>query len=256
MADLSFEAFCEVCGLDWQAGLTDTERGRINSALKEIRKLHPDVTDQQVAGMIRVRANAWKMVYPQMHLTPQALVGQWSVIVDAHKETSVRRVQQTNRPASGRDCPECQGDKMVLIDHPDGYEVAVPCPKCGGARSASGDLTGKFHGQDATSTERASGEAIEVEDRGPLKPGSAGHSVLSVYGDGERHTAYDASLTATGDFHARRREATRLLERGCLVKDGEMPNRAPNGREHVDAYRITNTGREELLRLDNEGGTA
>jgi hypothetical protein len=62
-------------------------------------------------------------------------------------------------------------------------------------------------------------------------------------------TAYDASVAATGDHHAMRREATRLMERGFLVKDGTLPNKAPRGREHVDAYRITAAGRTELARL-------
>jgi hypothetical protein len=111
-------------------------------------------------------------------------------------------------------------------------------------------LTGKYHGADPTDTERASGLDIEAKNYGPLRPGKAGHSVLAVYGDGARRTAYDASMEACGDYHARRREATRLLERGFLMKDGTLPNHAPGGREQVDAYRISEAGRSELARLD------
>ena len=111
-------------------------------------------------------------------------------------------------------------------------------------------LTGKYHGKGATDTERASGVEVEIEDMGPLKPGGAGHSVLRVYGSGDRLTAYDASMRACGDYHARRRESTRLLTRCFLEKSGTLPNQAPGGREHVDAYRITDAGREELKRLD------
>ena len=70
-------------------------------------------------------------------------------------------------------------------------------------------MTGKYHGKGATDTERASGVEVEIEDMGPLKPGGAGHSVLRVYGSGDRLTAYDASMRACGDYHARRRESTR-----------------------------------------------
>ena len=113
-------------------------------------------------------------------------------------------------------------------------------------------LTGKYHGANPTDTERAAGEDIEAKTDGPLRPGKAGHSVLSIYGDGDRRTAYDASKEACNDYHARRRESTRLLERGFLTKDGTLPNRAPAGREHVDAYRISEAGRTELARLDSE----
>lgn len=108
---------------------------------------------------------------------------------------------------------------------------------------------GRFYGWDATATEREAGLAAEEADLGPLKTGSAAHSVLQVYGDGERRTSYGASREACGDFHARRRESTRLLTRGFLVKQGTLPNPAPGGREHVDAYVITDSGRVELRRL-------
>lgn len=109
---------------------------------------------------------------------------------------------------------------------------------------------GIYHGTEPTATERASGEAIEDENLGkPLRPGGAGHRALQAFASGERLTAYDASVRATGDFHAVRREATRLLVRGFLVKDGTLVNRAPRGRNQVDAYRITDAGAAELLRL-------
>lgn len=123
-------------------------------------------------------------------------------------------------------------------------EVQPPLPS---------QLPGRFYGADATATERASGEQIELEDLGPLKPGSAAHSVLVVYGDGKTRTSYQASMEACGDFHARRRESTRLLTRFFLEKCGTMPNPAPGGRDHVDAYRITHAGVQELQRLDLEG---
>ena len=110
-------------------------------------------------------------------------------------------------------------------------------------------VTGKYFGPNPTDTERASGEEIEVERRGPIRRGGAMHRVLLVYADGQRRTAYDASFECSGDFHARRRESTRLEERGFLVKDGTLPNRAKNGRPHVAAYRVTASGHAENARL-------
>lgn len=113
-------------------------------------------------------------------------------------------------------------------------------------------VTGRYFGSTPTTTERESGAAIEIERHGPLKRGRAGHVVLMQYKYGERLTAYEASLGASGDWHAKRRESTRLLERGFLRKDGTKPNQAPSGRPHVDAFVITSAGLDELRRLANE----
>jgi len=106
-----------------------------------------------------------------------------------------------------------------------------------------------------THTEEESGQLV-FETEPPAKPprrGGKQHRILAVYGDWERRTAYDASFEECGDFHAMRRESTRLLVRGYLVKDGVLPNRARGGREHVDAYRITIAGFDALRELN--GGT-
>ena len=112
-------------------------------------------------------------------------------------------------------------------------------------------LTGKYFGRNATESERESGVEIEKSNLGQLRQGGAGHTVLFQYRQGARLTAYDASLYACGDPHARRRESTRLLVRGFLKKDGHLPNPAPKGRAKVDAYVITQEGRSELARLGN-----
>jgi hypothetical protein len=142
----------------------------------------------------------------------------------------------------------------------DGEEFDV-CQKCGGGGwiwdesldahrqcscQSADPTTGKYSGSEPTGTEKDSGDNIERERRGPMKRGGAEHVVLQVYGDGRRRTSYDASFEAVGDFHAKRRESTRLLERGFLQKDGTLPNRALAGRPHVDAYRLTATGRDAL----------
>lgn len=110
--------------------------------------------------------------------------------------------------------------------------------------------TGRFSGSNPTRTERESGDAVEERDLGPLRPGTVAHKVLRVFGDGQTRTAYHASRESCGDFHGRRREATRLYMRGFVVKRGTLPNPAPSGRSHVDAFVITEAGRAELRRLD------
>lgn len=109
---------------------------------------------------------------------------------------------------------------------------------------------GRYSGAAPTATEKASGDVIEAANLGPLRRGGAGHRVLRVFRPGERLTSYDASFRAAGDYHSKRREATRLTERGLLVKDGEMSNPSPGGRERVDAYRLTAAGAAELERLN------
>lgn len=112
-------------------------------------------------------------------------------------------------------------------------------------------LTGKYSGPSPTETERESGAEIERTRFGPLRPNSVGHRALAAWRGGDRLTAYTASARMTGDYHAIRREATRLVVRGFLQKDGTLPNHAPRGRKNVDAYRITVVGRAELDRLDS-----
>lgn len=136
-------------------------------------------------------------------------------------------------------CPKCGGGGWV-------YDPKVDATRRCSCQSAD-PTTGKYSGPDPTATEESSGAIIERERRGPMKRGGAEHTVLLIYGDGRRRTSYDASFEAVGDFHAKRRESTRLLERGYLQKDGTMPNRALAGRPHVDAYRITATGRDALV---------
>lgn len=113
-----------------------------------------------------------------------------------------------------------------------------------------GRIVGRYHDANATVTERESGERVEARNAGSLRRDGVGHVALRAFASGgERMTSYDASDLATGDHHAIRREAGRLVERGYLVKDGTLPNLAPRGRPRVDAYRITEAGLAELERL-------
>jgi hypothetical protein len=126
-------------------------------------------------------------------------------------------------------------------------EVEVAAPEITDPEQLS--ITGRYHGNGATETETESGIAKEVENQGPLRIGGAGHRALSAFASGDRLTAYEASVRATGDFHAIRREATRLVVRGFLRKEGSLANPAPHGRPNVDAYRLTERGVLELRRL-------
>lgn len=114
--------------------------------------------------------------------------------------------------------------------------------------------TGKYFRRRASKTERDSGIAVELRDYGPLKPGKAGHLVLRAFAaNADRPlTAYDASFVACGEHHGMRREARRLYDRGYLEMRGTLPNTSPRGREHVQAWLITDPGLDECERLDEE----
>ena len=115
-------------------------------------------------------------------------------------------------------------------------------------------ITWKYVGPDPTESEQESGETIELDDHGPIQPGSPKHKMLFAFFHRGRCTAYDASYMATGDWHAIRREARRLYMRGLIAKDGHLPNRAPRGRAKVDAWVVTPAGEEELKRLERMMG--
>ena len=136
MKDAIFEAICEACGLDWQS-LTKDERGRANAATKQLRDLYGEA-EGAVPMMIWERATAYKQVYPEMPLTPQALTGNWSTILNAAeaqrartKEIERERRRETNAHGGNRNCPTCGGDSMVvvMVNHV-GTDVAAPCPEC------------------------------------------------------------------------------------------------------------------------------
>lgn len=70
-SDPLFEVVCEVCGIDWRRPMPDTERGRVNRAVRELRTL--DATPDQV----RVIAGEFRRAYDGADLTPQAITGNW-----------------------------------------------------------------------------------------------------------------------------------------------------------------------------------
>ena len=81
MSDLLFESLASACGLDWKQ-LTRTERGRLNKAVKELREI--GATPEQV----RERAAIYRQRCPDYFLTPQALVGNWSLMAQCVAEKS------------------------------------------------------------------------------------------------------------------------------------------------------------------------
>jgi hypothetical protein len=134
--DLSFEALCEVCGLDFEH-LTANERGRTNAALKQLRDLEASFDDDLLARAIRGHAAAYRTAYPGIPVTPTALAANWSIVIRLAQEKAALRVQ-SNASASGTGCPECHGDKWIDAGEDDrGYPVARPCSTCnpeGGGR--------------------------------------------------------------------------------------------------------------------------
>ena len=72
--DEIFETLCRVCGIDWTASMTRTQRGRINAAAKEIREIGgtPD-------EILRVAA-AYRIRWPEIDVTPQGIVGNWNLV--------------------------------------------------------------------------------------------------------------------------------------------------------------------------------
>jgi hypothetical protein len=141
--DLAWEAMVEVCGYTHEVptdmddingnpitvgGVTKTERGRINAALKELRAIYPASTNYAIAFDIRARADVYRQKFPGMELTPQALVGNWSRIDPA--EEARQPASAIDRPPLTR-CETCDGLHLVLVSvTADGQEQYAPCPDC------------------------------------------------------------------------------------------------------------------------------
>lgn len=93
--DLIFETLCRVSGIDWTAPMTKTERGRINRAAKELREI--GATPDEI---LRVAA-AYRLRWPSIDLTPQAVVGNWNLVRAPlpSDEASARVRRSMMRPA-------------------------------------------------------------------------------------------------------------------------------------------------------------
>jgi hypothetical protein len=136
VVDLIFETICEVSGYDL-ASLTKDERGRANAATKQIKDIYQDVEPSVVCMMIHERVTAYREVYPEMPVTPQAITGNWSTILNAleaqqartkEKEREQRRV--TNAHARSG-CTTCGDDHVVIVGQDaNGHDLSAPCPDC------------------------------------------------------------------------------------------------------------------------------
>jgi hypothetical protein len=137
MADLAFEALCEVCGYDWKQGITDTERGRVNKALADLRSIYGEILTLPM--MIHERAAAYREMYPEMPCTPQALTGNWSTIlgaVEASRQRTKEKASEQRRETNAwarNGCRICQDDHMVIVGtDKNGNDIATPCWGCSG----------------------------------------------------------------------------------------------------------------------------
>ena len=135
MTDEAFEAMCAVCGIDWEGAITSDQRGRVNAALKQLRAIY--VEDMALPMMIHERAAAWHVVYPAIPLTPQALTGNWSSILDAAQQVRVETKKTQDTKATNawarKGCATCQDDHMIIVgEDKNGNDVAVACWVCSG----------------------------------------------------------------------------------------------------------------------------
>jgi hypothetical protein len=115
------------------------DRGRLNTALGEIREREPEMKEKadsfMLADVIHSRAKLYRSLMGDAMLTPTALSKHWDALP---KEDEARRTQQVNAPAAtGLKCVTCNGDKLVLVGtrpaeaRPDApFEEYAPCPEC------------------------------------------------------------------------------------------------------------------------------
>jgi hypothetical protein len=133
--DLSFESLVESTGATIAA-----ERGALNAALKAIREQEPELDDEDLALLIRLRAEDYRRLYPGMALTPTALSKHWNRVWE-----EVQRSHSEHARAAAelpvRICPTCGGDKIVVVsvrpsrsvkNPTSGFEECAPCPDCNG----------------------------------------------------------------------------------------------------------------------------
>lgn len=133
--DLAWEAMLEVCG--YTDPITQTDRGRVNAALKELRAIYPSSTGYAIAVDIRARAEVYRERFSEeILLTPQGLVGNWGLLDPAAERG--RPISAIDTPPSAV-CETCDGLRMVLFNvRADGSEEMAPCPDCHPNSNAAG----------------------------------------------------------------------------------------------------------------------
>ena len=78
--NLPMDALVEAVGLDEKA--IGTNEGK---AVREIRLMCMGDSDEEIAKQIRLRANTWRIQYPDCKLTVNALVKHWSALLPTNQ---------------------------------------------------------------------------------------------------------------------------------------------------------------------------
>lgn len=98
--DPIFETVASVCGIDWTVPMTRSARGQINKAVKELREI--EATPEEI---VRVSA-AYRIRWPDIDLTPTALVKHWSTatapLPASPEATAAARRRLSPPPDAGR----------------------------------------------------------------------------------------------------------------------------------------------------------
>jgi hypothetical protein len=112
----------------------------MNKALAAIRESEPDLLDDELAFIIAAKAKAYKTVYDGVPITPTALAKHWAALSGQLAEMT--KPQPVNAPIRHSECPDCGGDKMVVVavrkieggveGHEHEVEEVAPCPTCNG----------------------------------------------------------------------------------------------------------------------------
>ncbi len=100
--DPIFETVSSVCGIDWTLPMTRSQRGQINKAAKELREIEADPE-----AIVRVAA-AYRIRWPSIDLTPNALVKHWGTAtapLPASPETAAMARRRLAPPPSAREDP-------------------------------------------------------------------------------------------------------------------------------------------------------
>jgi len=127
--ELSFAALVEATG-----ATVASERGQLNVSLKAIREEEPELSDEELALVIKYRGEDYRRLWPQMACTPTALAKHW---VRIREELTRSKTPPSPAETPVYLCKTCGGDRIVVVamhasKNPNSqYEECAPCPDCG-----------------------------------------------------------------------------------------------------------------------------
>jgi hypothetical protein len=104
--DYSYEALAEVTSSD-----LNTNRGELNAALKLIREMTPELSDQELAIVIKSQGTRYRSLMPEVIMSPGALAKHWRRVAE---EAQTQR-GKTNQAVEKFGCLTCQDDRMVVV---------------------------------------------------------------------------------------------------------------------------------------------